>query len=140
MRFMAIAWLSVLQSVPWTDVVRNAPKVAAGAKKLWQSAAGAVQPAPLDATEAGAEVVGEGAQDALGVLQSRMAVLESGLQQADQQLTEASRVMNILAEQNVQLIASMEALRVRLLRQAVAFWGLLLIAAACVSVWAIFWR
>ena len=36
---MAIGWLTVLQSVPWSDVVRNAPKVAAGAKKLWDNVA-----------------------------------------------------------------------------------------------------
>lgn len=34
---MAIPWLVVLQSVPWTDVIRNAPKVADGAKKLWNT-------------------------------------------------------------------------------------------------------
>ena len=31
---MAIPWLTVLQAVPWGDVIRNAPKVADGAKKL----------------------------------------------------------------------------------------------------------
>ena len=34
---MAIGWLTVLQSVPWAEVVSNAPKVAAGAKKLWSA-------------------------------------------------------------------------------------------------------
>ena len=34
---MAIGWLSVLKSVPWEEVISNAPKVAEGAKKLWKS-------------------------------------------------------------------------------------------------------
>ena len=47
---MAIPWLTVLQSVPWSDVVRNAPKVAAGAKKLWDNVAhkGATHQDPSD--------------------------------------------------------------------------------------------
>jgi hypothetical protein len=28
---MAIAWLAVLKSVPWSEVISNAPKVADGA-------------------------------------------------------------------------------------------------------------
>jgi hypothetical protein len=32
---MAIGWLTVLKMVPWGEVIENAPKVAIGAKKLW---------------------------------------------------------------------------------------------------------
>ncbi|MDB5964602.1 MAG: hypothetical protein JWQ72_1102, partial [Polaromonas sp.] len=34
---MAIGWLAVLQWVPWSDVIKNAPKVAEAAKKLWNT-------------------------------------------------------------------------------------------------------
>lgn len=34
---MAIGWLTVLKLVPWGEVVKNAPAVADGAKKLWDS-------------------------------------------------------------------------------------------------------
>ena len=34
---MAIGWLTVLKSVPWAEVISNAPKVADGAKKLWST-------------------------------------------------------------------------------------------------------
>ena len=37
---MAVGWLMVLQSVPWSDVIKNAPKLAEGAKKLWDAVAG----------------------------------------------------------------------------------------------------
>ena len=36
---MAIGWLTILQSVPWTEVIKNAPKVAEGARKLWSAVA-----------------------------------------------------------------------------------------------------
>ena len=49
---MAIPWLVVLQSVPWTDVIRNAPKVADGAKKLWNTV-NRKTPAQESPTEAG---------------------------------------------------------------------------------------
>jgi len=36
---MAIGWFAVLQMVPWVDVIKNAPKVANEAKKLWNTIA-----------------------------------------------------------------------------------------------------
>ena len=49
---MAIGWLTILKSVPWTEVIKNAPKVAEGARKLWnavgrQRAAGEVTTAEV---------------------------------------------------------------------------------------------
>ena len=46
---MPIPWLTVLQSVPWSDVISNAPKVAGGAKKLWDSVARKPAAEPGDA-------------------------------------------------------------------------------------------
>lgn len=31
---MAIGWLTILKSVPWTEVIRNVPKVAEGGAKF----------------------------------------------------------------------------------------------------------
>ena len=33
---MAIPWLTVLQAVPWSDVLAQAPKVVDAAGKLWR--------------------------------------------------------------------------------------------------------
>ena len=33
---MGLSWITVLKAVPWTEVVRNAPAVAEGARKLWE--------------------------------------------------------------------------------------------------------
>lgn len=37
---MAIGWLTILKSVPWAEVISNAPKVAEGARKLWNAEIG----------------------------------------------------------------------------------------------------
>ena len=49
---MPIPWLTVLQAVPWGEVIRNAPKVAEGARTLWNKAAGPATPVPPDAAQA----------------------------------------------------------------------------------------
>jgi len=53
---MPVPWLTVLQNVPWSDVIKNAPKVADGARKLWQSVGKkpqAAAAAPANTTAAG---------------------------------------------------------------------------------------
>ena len=47
---MPIPWLVVLQSVPWSEIIKNASKVAEGAKKLWSSVSNksAVKTMPKD--------------------------------------------------------------------------------------------
>jgi hypothetical protein len=108
---MAIPWLVVLQSVPWSDVIRNAPKVADGAKKLWNAVAGksavpkppVVVPRPDSATGAGS----------LAALDARIVALESAVADLHAQMLASSEVIKALAEQNTQLIKRVEANRVR---------------------------
>lgn len=108
---MAIGWITVLQSVPWTEVVRNAPKVAAGAKKLWstlgnrkgQSEASAV----LDAAVPTEPMT-------LAEMQDRLGLLQAGTAELKQRLIESTSLIDALAEQNTQLIASTQALNRRL--------------------------
>lgn len=108
---MAIGWITVLQSVPWTEVVRNAPKVAAGAKKLWgtlgnrkgESAASSV----LDTAVPTAPMT-------LAEMQDRLGLLQEGTAELKQRLIESTSLIDALAEQNTQLIASTEALNRRL--------------------------
>ncbi len=108
---MAIPWLVVLQSVPWSDVIRNAPKVAEGAKKLWNAVSGKsavpnpplVVPRPDSAT----------GTDALAALDTRIVALESAVADLHAQMLASSEVIKALAEQNTQLIKRVEANRVR---------------------------
>jgi hypothetical protein len=84
---MAIGWLTILQNVPWTDVIRNAPKVADGAKKLW-NAVGKKSPAA-------------------DPLQAVVADLHA-------QMLASSELIKTLAEQNAELIRRVEVYEVRM--------------------------
>ena len=113
---MAIGWLAILQSVPWTDVISNAPKVADGAKKLWKTVgkktaapgtAAATTETPTLATQA-----------------ARIAALETRSAELHNQMLASSELINALAEQNAQLIKRIEANRVRVLWLSVVVVGL----------------
>lgn len=107
---MAIGWLTVLKSVPWADVIVNAPKVAEGAKQLWNKVGKKVSPpqgtGPAD--------VSSPAAAALAQLQSRLAALEAAASELHEQMLASTEVIKSLAEQNAQLIRGIEANRARL--------------------------
>jgi predicted RNA-binding Zn ribbon-like protein len=105
---MAIGWLTVLQSVPWTEVVRNAPKVAAGAKKLWGSVAN------KDGVDHSADLEAQSRQPPEHLAQ--ITTLQSVAGELQQRLTESTGLITALAEQNAQLIQRIEAMRKRTAR------------------------
>ena len=110
---MAIGWLAVLQMVPWSDVIKNAPKVADGAKKLW-SAVGK-KPPPASPANTGASVQLSPEGQAIAALQSHVLALESATQDLHEQMLASTELIKALAEQNTQLIRRAEVNRVRLL-------------------------
>jgi len=133
---MAISWLSVLQAVPWSDVISNAPKVAEGARKLWKSvgprgADDAAEPAADSAASAGPTLPPD---QALMSLQGRVRALESAVEGLRGQLQQSSELINALAEQNAQLVQRIELNRQRLQRTL-----LLAAAAAVLAVGALGW-
>lgn len=109
---MAIGWLTVLQSVPWADVVRNAPKVAAGAKKLWNAVGKKPPTTPSPATGAHAALSPEA--QAISDLAARVFELETAAAELQNQMVASSELIKALAEQNTQLILRIETLRIRL--------------------------
>lgn len=116
---MAISWLAVLQSVPWSDVIKNAPKVAEGAKNLFDTVArrgrkteAAAAPGDTGAP-AGAPLSPEA--QAIAALEARVASLDTALADLNAQLLASSQVIKDLAEQNTQLIQRIESNRVRTL-------------------------
>ena len=123
---MAIGWLTVLQSVPWSDVVRNAPKVAAGAKKLWDNVANKSAATP-DAAADGSGLAPVPAT--LEGLQQQVLSLQAASAHLQQRLIESSDLIGTLAEQNAQLIQGMQVLRRRLFWQTVALVLVALLAA-----------
>jgi hypothetical protein len=111
---MAIGWLTVLKSVPWADVIVNAPKVADGAKQLWNKV-GKKAPAPQAADSAAAGTPASTPDAAsLAQVQARLVALEAAASELHQQMLASTEVIKSLAEQNAQLIRGIEANRVRL--------------------------
>ncbi|MHB0973663.1 MAG: hypothetical protein ACYC0P_05410 [Thiobacillus sp.] len=109
---MAIGWLSIIQLVPWSDVIRNAPKVAEGAKKLWDTVSR--KPAP--------ELPGASAQPALPpevqsitLFRAQLAAAEAAISDLHHQMLESTELIKALADQNTQLIRRVEANRIRVL-------------------------
>ncbi|MEO8021322.1 hypothetical protein [Polaromonas sp.] len=110
---MAIGWLAVLQMVPWSDVIKNAPKIADGAKKLW-NAVGKKTPAPGTMSDAGTDVQ-LSPEGQAAALQARTLALETAVQELHEQMLASSELIKALADQNTQLIQRAETNRVRLL-------------------------
>lgn len=115
---MAIGWIAVLQMVPWSDVIKNAPKVADGAKKLWNTV-GKKAPPAATLPEASSGVQRSPAAQAMAALQAHVLALESSTQELHEQMLASSELIKALAEQNTELIRRAETSRVRLLSLAV---------------------
>jgi len=109
---MAISWLTVLQNVPWSEVVSNAPKVADGAKRLWNAVAKKPSPesVPADETE-----VAQSPETQIASMQPRLAALELAVADLQQEMLSTSEVIKALADQNAQLIHRIETIRKRVL-------------------------
>ena len=110
---MAIGWLTVLQSVPWTEVISNAPKLAEGARKLWNKAASS--PAPQQAPAAAEPPAASPESQAIAALETRARSLEAAITDLHGQMLASSELIKALADQNAQLVARVEAHRVRVL-------------------------
>ena len=108
---MAIGWLAVLQAVPWGQVIDNAPKVVDGAKKFWGSVSKKPAAEELDVSDAQASA--EDVED-LGIIRKRLAALEKKTAELHEQMVTSSALIRELADQNTQLIARIEANRVRM--------------------------
>jgi hypothetical protein len=119
-----LGWLALLQLVPWTDVIKNAPKAADGAKKLWQSVR---NKSPMSTQDSPARSL---PGDIQTPLQTRMAMLEQDLVDLQAQMLESAALIQTLAEQNTQLVQRAEATRRRLTVLGVV---LLLVVVAVVS-------
>ena len=110
---MAIGWLSIIQLVPWSDVIRNAPKVAEGAKKLWNTVS-RKQPA-LEVPAARVEPVLSPEAQSIVLLQAQLAAAAAAISDLHEQMLETTELITALADQNTQLIRRVEVNRIRVL-------------------------
>lgn len=116
---MAIPWFSVLQAVPWGQVIDNAPKVVDGAKRFWSSVSkrAGVDEFDIDAYEV---EIGEGDDtEAITALRHRLLATERTLTELQKQMRESSSLITTLADQNAQLIQRVEANRKRMIQLTV---------------------
>jgi hypothetical protein len=118
---MAIGWLTVLKLVPWGDVIENAPKVASGAKKLWQSVG--KKTVPVAPIKPAANTLGS-QSPAVAALQAQVAELQVAVADLHQQMLASSELIQSLADQNAQLVKRVEGNRVHVLWLAAWVLGL----------------
>lgn len=116
-------WLGLLKSVPWNEVVSNAPKIAEGAKSLW----GAVSKRIRAGDDETAPEAGSSPENNLA---ARIATLEASQRELHAQLATSSELIRSLAEQNAQLVTRLDVLRLRLRWLGAA---LLLVGGAAVA-------
>lgn len=110
---MAIGWLAVLQSVPWSEVISNAPKVADGARKLWNTVARKSSPPEVSDASTQSAVALE--SQPLAALEARVITLEAAVSDLHGQMLASTELIKALADQNAQLIQGIETNRVRVL-------------------------
>lgn len=115
---MPIPWLTVLQAVPWGEVIRNAPKVAEGARTLWNKAAGPATPVPPGPSQTPA------VQPTVAQLQDRLRASEATLAEVQAQMQTATQLIKELADQNTQLVRAVETQRRQLRWLAVVSVGM----------------
>lgn len=108
---MAIGWFTILAAVPWQEVIKNAPKVADGAKKLWNAVAKKSPQAELPPRNVEPTLTGEAR--AVVELELRLAAVEAEVSELHNQMLASSELIKALAEQNAQLIKRIETNRVR---------------------------
>lgn len=105
--------LTVLTNIPWRTVVENAPKLADGAAKLWNSASRRNKPDPIPgAVDAPQQQPASEAEQ----LANRLQAAEEGVRQLTEQMQASSALIKDLAEQNTLLIQRIELNRLRLIR------------------------
>ena len=108
---MAIGWMTVLNLVPWGEVIKNAPAVADGAKKLWDSVGNKPAPQP----EVPVATAGVPEASPVAALRERLAQADASIAALNEQMQASSTLIKALADQNTELIRRVETNRVRVL-------------------------
>jgi hypothetical protein len=106
---MALGWVTVLQMVPWGEVIKNAPKVAEGAVKLWNSVSGKNTLEPEEHLPTGM-VLASGVQ-AVERLEHELHAVQAAVADLQDQVVQSAELIKELASQNAQLVAQIEVNR-----------------------------
>ena len=118
--------ITVLSNIPWGQVVENAPKVADGAARLWNSVASFRRPTTVLSAVENNET--QQSPSETEVIRSQIQDLESAINNLEEQMKASSEVIKALADQNAQLVAGIELNRVRIKQ-----FGMAATSVACVQ-------
>lgn len=110
---MAIGWLTILQNVPWSEVISNAPKVADGAKKLWKAVA--KKSTSPEVADSSPQSAASPESQTLVALEARAIALEAEVADLHGQMLASTELIKALADQNAHLIQRIETNRARVL-------------------------
>ncbi len=110
---MAVGWLTVLSSVPWNEVIRNAPKIANSAKKLWNTIV--KKSSPSEVSDSNAQLTASPESQVKNATEARIIALEAAVSDLNSQMLASSELIKTLADQNAQLIRRIETNRVRMI-------------------------
>ena len=106
--------LTVLSNIPWGTVVENAPKVADGAAKLWNTVTRWNKSDP--AQNGKIAVTSDKPLSENELLAGRLHTVEESVRHLNEQMQASSAIVKDLAEQNTLLIQRIELNRIRLVR------------------------
>jgi len=132
---MAAGWFSVLKYVPWTDVIQNAPKVADGARKLWDVISGKAAPQENPFPDIEPAVSPE--PQTLATLEARIVRLEKVTSDMHRQILASSELIKALADQNTQLVRRIETNRVKVIWLSVTLVAVAILAL--LGLFLVFW-
>ena len=110
---MAFGWLALLKGVPWAGVISTAPLVADGAKQLWKAVS--KKPPLREPSSLHANPPPAPGSPVIEALASRIAALETRVDDLHAQMLKSSELIKVLADQNAQLVKHVEVNRVRTL-------------------------
>ena len=102
---------TVLSNIPWGQVIDNAPKLAEGATRLWNSVGGLRKKAPAQAQQAPPDAA---LQTPAELLAAQVQALQDEVRELSAQMQASTELLKALAEQNTQLVQRIELNRVRL--------------------------
>ncbi|BFO54476.1 MULTISPECIES: hypothetical protein [Comamonadaceae] len=116
---MAISWITALQLVPWDKVIEASPQLIKAAKGLLRSRS-AREAEQAQADEEAARLAASTAPSPQELALQRIGALEDQVQALEQSQRQALEVIEQLAQQNAQLVATVSALRTGAQRLVVA--------------------
>ncbi|WP_027016877.1 hypothetical protein [Comamonas composti] len=126
---MAISWITALKMVPWSDVIEATPQVVKAAKSLLGKKQAAEAAAPR---QTAAKLPLSSTEQAFQLIQT----LEQRVQQLEQSQRQSLEIIEKLAEQNAQIVATVGALRTGAQRLAWAVGTLgICLAATVIHLW-----